>query len=171
MALNLICSIRNCLIHSSLPVFSFPIHPSFELSLLLLQDQSMVWMISSCDLSFFPSAFLRSKILISAGIVLPCLASQSFFSPSLEFFHSLFRLSIFAFFLHFLPGTRVADLILQLVPDVETFRTALRAIKFWARSMSSFALWTAAQLSSWNHVDGSRTSFQDEGSIQTCLAS
>lgn len=29
-------------------------------------------------------------------------------------------------------GTRVADAILQLVPDVDTFRTAVRCIKLWA---------------------------------------
>lgn len=31
------------------------------------------------------------------------------------------------------PGSRVTDEILHLVPNVETFRTALRAIKFWAK--------------------------------------
>lgn len=29
-------------------------------------------------------------------------------------------------------GTRVADAILQLVPDIDTFRTAVRCIKLWA---------------------------------------
>lgn len=35
-----------------------------------------------------------------------------------------------------LLGPRVTDMILNLVPDVATFRTALRTIRLWARSES-----------------------------------
>lgn len=33
-----------------------------------------------------------------------------------------------------LNGPRVTDMILNLVPDVATFRTALRTIRLWAKS-------------------------------------
>jgi poly(A) polymerase len=38
-----------------------------------------------------------------------------------------------------LGGSRVTDEILRLVPNVEEFRTALRAIKLWARRESFHA--------------------------------
>jgi len=38
-----------------------------------------------------------------------------------------------------LNGTRVTDEILRVVPDVKTFRMALRAIKFWAKRRAIYS--------------------------------
>jgi poly(A) polymerase len=38
-----------------------------------------------------------------------------------------------------LNGTRVTDEILRVVPDVATFRMALRAIKFWAKRRAIYS--------------------------------
>jgi poly(A) polymerase len=38
-----------------------------------------------------------------------------------------------------LNGTRVADILLQQVPNVENFRTTLRCIKLWAKSRGIYS--------------------------------